>query len=239
MIQIIPAIDLIGGKCVRLTQGDYAQKKIYDHDPLELAKMFESIGIKRLHLVDLDGAREKKLMNIPVLESISKNTSLVIDWGGGITTQQDMDNVFNAGAAITVIGSLAVSNPETVANWIDLFGAAKVIIGADVIDRYIAVNAWQDKSDQAVDDFIRAWVAKGALTFLCTDVAKDGMLMGSTIELYRFLRKEVPSAHLIASGGVSSIEEIMELERMGMDAAIIGKALYEGKLKISELSIFI
>lgn len=239
MIEIIPAIDLIGGKCVRLVQGDYDQKKEYDHDPVELALMFESIGIRRLHIVDLDGARLKKPVNLQVLREVAQATKLDIDWGGGIAAAEDLQQVFDAGACMAVIGSLAVSDPDLVKSWIEKYGPEKIILGADVKNGMIAVNAWTETSRFTVRDFMKQYLRAGARQFLCTDVEKDGMLQGSSIELYMELLDEMPELKLIASGGVSSRDEIINLDKAGLFGVIIGKALYEGRLKVSELSMFI
>jgi phosphoribosylformimino-5-aminoimidazole carboxamide ribotide isomerase len=239
MISIIPAIDLIGGKCVRLVQGDYVRKTEYDFNPSDLAKQFEDAGIKRLHLVDLDGAKRKELINIEVLEKICASTNLSVDYGGGITTLEDLDRIFNAGADFAVIGSLAAHNPNLVHRWLERFGSEKIIIGADVKNEFIAVNAWQDTSELNLIDFIVAWLDRKAKYFLCTDVEKDGMLAGSSVDMYRQVLVRQPGVRLIASGGVSSLAEIKELEDAGMHGAIIGRALFEGKLTLNELSIFL
>jgi phosphoribosylformimino-5-aminoimidazole carboxamide ribotide isomerase len=239
MISIIPAIDLMGGKCVRLAQGDYAQKTEYDYNPVDLAKEFEDSGITRLHLVDLDGAKKKELVNIGVLEKICSSTNLSVDYGGGITNQDDLERIYSAGANFTVIGSLAVHNPDLVGSWIEHFGNEKIIIGADVKNEMITVNAWRDTSEVNLLDFIGSWMDRKAMYFLCTDVEKDGMLVGSSINLYSRIIACWPGVKLIASGGVSSLAEIKELEDSGLNGAIIGKAFYEGKLTLSELSIFL
>ncbi|MFN8208485.1 MAG: 1-(5-phosphoribosyl)-5-[(5-phosphoribosylamino)methylideneamino]imidazole-4-carboxamide isomerase [Bacteroidales bacterium] len=239
MISIIPAIDLIGGKCVRLVQGDYVRKTEYDFNPVDLAKQFEDAGINRLHLVDLDGAKRKELINIAVLENICTSTKLSVDYGGGITKQEDLDRIFNAGADYAVIGSLAVHNPDLVYKWLERFGNEKIIIGADVKNQFIAVNAWRDTSELNLIDFIADWLDRNAKYFLCTDVEKDGMLAGSSVDLYRQILTRQPVVRLIASGGVSSLAEIKELEDAGIHGAIIGRALFEGKLTLPELSIFL
>lgn len=224
---------------MRLAQGDYVRKTEYDYNPVELAKQFEDSGIKRLHLVDLDGAKKKELVNLPVLERICNSTSLVVDYGGGITNRNDLERIYNAGASFAVIGSLAVHNPDLVGSWIEQFGHEKIIIGADVKNELITVNAWRDTSELNLFDFVGDWMNGNALYFLCTDVEKDGMLAGSSINLYRRIIARWPGVRLIASGGVSSLAEIKELEDAGLHGAIIGRAFYEGKLTLEELSKFL
>lgn len=235
MIRIVPAIDLIDGKCVRLTQGDYAQKKVYNEDPLEVAKEFEAHGIKHLHLVDLDGARQKHVVNHNVLQRISQNTSLAIDFGGGIKTDEDLKIVFESGAAQATIGSVAVTDRPLFESWIVKFGTEKMILGADAKDGKIAVSGWMDVTNVDIFDFFEEYRKKQVKYVLCTDISRDGMLQGSAIELYERLVARFPDMNIIASGGVTSIAEIDRLNEKGLFAAIIGKAIYEGKITLKEL----
>ena len=235
-MQIIPAIDIIDGKCVRLTQGDYQQKKIYNEHPLAVAQQFEAAGIKRLHLVDLDGAKAKHIVNVEVLESIAHTTSLQIDFGGGIKTDQDAQIAFNAGAQQITGGSIAVKNPTTFLGWIEKFGAEKIILGADVKDGQIAINGWQENSNLELFAFLKNYISKGVQTVICTDISKDGLLQGSSIDLYKKILKQFPTLKLIASGGVSSIEEVKQLQDIGCYGVIIGKAIYEGNISLKELT---
>jgi phosphoribosylformimino-5-aminoimidazole carboxamide ribotide isomerase len=235
MIRIIPAIDLIDGKCVRLTQGDYAQKKIYSKDPLEVALIFESHGIKHLHLVDLDGARQKHVVNHKVLERIANNTKLSIDFGGGIKTDDDLQLVFQSGAAQATIGSIAVTDPELFESWIRKYGAEKIILGADAKDGKIAVSGWMDVTNLDIFDFFANYRKKQVKYVLCTDISRDGMLQGTAIDLYIQLVKRFPDLKIIASGGVTKADEIDELDKNGLFAVIIGKAIYEGNITLKEL----
>jgi phosphoribosylformimino-5-aminoimidazole carboxamide ribotide isomerase len=228
MIDIIPAIDLIGGKCVRLTQGDYAQKKIYNDNPLEVAQRFEDMGVRRLHLVDLEGAKEKRVVNYPVLEQITAKTKLTIDFGGGIKSDDDLKKVFGSGAAMATIGSVAVTQRELFLQWLQTWGTERIILGADSKDRKIAISGWLDTTAIDLFDFMEDYQTQGISKYLCTDISRDGMMQGTALELYREMRAHFPKAYLIASGGVSSVDEIHQLEEMGVDAAIIGKAYYEG-----------
>jgi phosphoribosylformimino-5-aminoimidazole carboxamide ribotide isomerase len=230
-MQIIPAIDLIDGKCVRLTQGDYDRKKIYDQNPLEVALRFEAAGISRLHLVDLDGAKAQHIVNHRVLNSITTRTSLVVDFGGGIKTDADLRIAFDNGAAMITGGSIAVKNPETFTRWIEDYGSNKIILGADVRQGMIAVNGWTETAPLELTDFIAGYRAKGVTQIICTDIERDGMMQGPAIELYRSLLLQFPDAYIVASGGVSSLEDVKELEEAGLPAVIIGKAIYEGKIK--------
>jgi len=233
-MKIIPAIDIIGGKCVRLTQGDYAQQKTYNENPLEVAKMFESAGIQYLHLVDLDGAKSGRITNQAVLENIAKNTSLHIDFGGGLKTDEDVQAAFNSGAKQITAGSIAVKSPETVYRWIAKYGADKIILGADCRNRKIAVNGWQVESTLDVVDFINQYKAKGIQQVICTDISKDGMLQGPSFELYTELLKT--GIRLVASGGVTTIDDVIALKQMGCTGAIIGKAIYEGTITLKQLT---
>lgn len=234
-MDIIPAIDLIDGKCVRLTQGDYDMKMIYNENPLEVAKQFEDIGIKRLHLVDLDGAKKGEIVNIKVLETIAANTGLTIDFGGGIKSEESLQSVFNAGANLATIGSLAVKEPEVFFSWIETYGAGKIMLGADVSQNKIAIGGWLKTTDIDVIDFIKVNYHKGIKNVFCTDISKDGMLQGPSLDLYMSIMKEIPELKIIASGGVSNIKDIIALEKIGCGGAIVGKAIYEGRITISEL----
>jgi len=237
-MQIIPAIDIIDGKCVRLTQGDYAQKTIYNQNPLEVAKAFEDAGIKRLHLVDLDGAKAGAVKNWKVLESIALNTKLVIDFGGGIKTDHDVALVFERGASLATIGSIAVANPALFLSWVGTYGANCFFLGADVKDNFIAVNGWMQTSSTSIDTFIGDYLAKGISNIFCTDVSKDGRLEGPSIELYQSLIISFPSLKLVASGGVSSLQDLEELDRIGCAGAIVGKAIYENRISLNALQQF-
>jgi phosphoribosylformimino-5-aminoimidazole carboxamide ribotide isomerase len=235
MIEIIPAIDIINGQCVRLTQGDYEQEKVYNTNPVEVAKSFEDAGIQRLHLVDLDGAKAKHIVNINVLENVAKATNLTIDFGGGIKSDKDIKIAFYAGASQITAGSIAVANPNLVKRWMEEYGASKIILGADVKGLKIAVNGWQKESAEELFPFLESYLAKGIEYCICTDVAKDGLLQGSSIELYESILERFPKLKLIASGGVTSIEEVQKLNGIGCHGVIIGKAIYEGKITLKEL----
>ena len=238
MIEIIPAIDIIEGKCVRLTKGDYDTKKIYDDDPVEVAKRFESYGISRLHVVDLDGAKSQHIVNHKVIEKIADHTSLVIDFGGGIKSDEDIDIAFASGASLVTIGSVAVKNPEMFYRWVEQFGPQKVILGADVKNGLISINGWKEEGNDELMPFLRKYTDKGIENVLCTDISKDGMLEGTAIELYKRIMAEFPEMHLIASGGVSNMEDIVALEEAGIPAVVFGKAFYEGRITVDELTEF-
>lgn len=237
-MQIIPAIDIIEGKCVRLTEGDYAQKKIYNENPLEVAKAFEGIGLMRLHLVDLDGAKAGEVVNWKVLEKIANNTELKIDFGGGIKSEATLKTVLDTGATYATIGSLAVKNELLFQEWIARFGANTFMLGADVFEEKIAIGGWMEKTEISVFDFMKSYIDKGVKQIFCTDIKKDGKLQGPSIELYQKIIEKFPALHLIASGGVSSLDDLIELEEIGCAAAIVGKAIYENKITISELASF-
>ena len=239
MIEIIPAIDLIDGKCVRLSQGDYKQKTIYNENPLEVARMFEDAGIKRLHLVDLDGAKANHIVNHKVLESIATKTNLVIDFGGGLKSDEDLRIAFSSGAQMITGGSIAVKNPETFISWIEKYGEQKIILGADVKEEKIAVGGWLETSTLDLIPFINSYKQKGISKVICTDISKDGMLLGPALELYRKIMSEFNDLYLIASGGVSSIKDIELLNEAGIPAVITGKAIYEGRIQLSDLKKFI
>jgi len=236
---IIPAIDIIDGKCVRLTQGDYHQKTIYNEHPLEVAKLFEDAGLNRLHLVDLDGAKAGKVKNWKVLETIAKNTSLVIDFGGGIKTERDVNIIFDSGASMATIGSMAVKDEKTLVTWIKKYGAHKFLIGADVKNEKIAVGGWLETTNIDICDFIENYIQKGIHQIFCTDVSKDGKLEGPSIQLYKKIIAKFPELEFIASGGVSSISDLLELKEIGCAATIVGKAIYEGRIQISDLKFLI
>ena len=237
-MQIIPAIDLIEGKCVRLTEGDYTQKKIYNEDPLEVAKQFEGVGLMRLHLVDLDGAKAGEVINWKVLEKIANKTSLIIDFGGGIKTEATLKTVMDTGAAYATIGSLAVKQRELFEEWIQRFGASVFMLGADVFEEKIAVGGWLEKTSIDVFDFIASYTNKGVTQLFCTDIQKDGKLEGPSIQLYQKIIHQFPLLNLIASGGVSQLKDLEELKLIGCSAAIVGKAIYENKISLAELSAF-
>ncbi|MGI8467388.1 MAG: 1-(5-phosphoribosyl)-5-[(5-phosphoribosylamino)methylideneamino]imidazole-4-carboxamide isomerase [Pyrinomonadaceae bacterium] len=234
MIEIIPAIDLIDGKCVRLMQGDFARKKIYNENPLEAAKEFESFGLKRLHIVDLDGAKTGKISNLKVLETIARNTNLTIDFGGGIKTDEDIQAVFDAGAGAASIGSVAVKDAKKIFAWIEKYGGEKILLGADVKNEKLAINGWQTETETEIIPFLKEYFAKGVRQTFVTDISKDGLLQGSATELYAKILREIPNLKLIASGGVSGIEDVYELEKIGCAGVIVGKAIYEGKIKLGE-----
>ena len=235
-MQIIPAIDIIDGKCVRLTQGDYDQKTIYHESPLEVAKEFEEAGLQRLHLVDLDGAKAGAVQNWKVLETIAKKTFLQIDFGGGIKTEADLQKVFDAGARFATIGSLAVKNPEIFSNWLQKYGPEKFLLGADVKGEMIAVSGWLETSEELVYDFIQQYLDKGIQQLFCTDISKDGKLEGPSINLYKEIIRKFPSLYFIASGGVANVDDLYQLKEIGCKGAIVGKAIYEGRITLQELA---
>ncbi|MBA3663014.1 MAG: 1-(5-phosphoribosyl)-5-[(5-phosphoribosylamino)methylideneamino]imidazole-4-carboxamide isomerase [Bacteroidetes bacterium] len=237
--QIIPAIDVIGGKCVRLSQGDYNHKTVYDQAPLEVAIELEDNGITRLHLVDLDGAKKGEPVNLKVLETIANKTKLIIDFGGGLKTEENSESAFNAGAAIIVVGSLAVKNPILFLEWLDKYGPAKVLLGADVKEEMIAIAGWTETTQTNVLDFLKTNISKGLTQAFCTDISKDGMLQGPSLELYKKILTASPELNLIASGGVTTITDIYSLQEAGCCGAIIGKALYEKRITFSELKKFV
>ena len=235
MIELIPAIDIIDGKCVRLSQGDYGSKKIYNENPIEVAKEFEANGIRRLHVVDLDGAASHHVINYRTLEQIATRTSLIIDFGGGIKSDEDLVLAFENGAQMITGGSIAVKNPELFCKWLDQYGSEKIILGADVKDRMIAVNGWKDESTKELLPFLKEYIHKGIQKVICTDIACDGMLQGPAIDLYKEILALHPDLYLIASGGVSCIDDIKALHEAGIPAVIFGKALYEGRITMKEL----
>lgn len=235
-MEIIPAIDIIDGKCVRLTKGDYNQMKQYADNPVEVAQRFESAGIRRLHVVDLDGARASHVINSKTLQDIAKNTSLHIDFGGGVKTRHDLDRVFEAGAKQVTAGSIAVKDREEVKSWIRVYGAEKIILGADVLDEKVMVTGWQESSGEDLFDFLKFYVDLGIQYVICTDIAKDGVLQGPSFDLYRKIQTTFPQINLIASGGVSGKQDLDDLNNMGLYGAIVGKAFYEGRLTLEELT---
>jgi phosphoribosylformimino-5-aminoimidazole carboxamide ribotide isomerase len=239
MIEIIPAIDIIDGKCVRLSQGDYAQKKVYNENPLEVAKAFEDVGVRRLHLVDLDGAKAQHIVNYKVLESIATNTSLTIDFGGGLKSDDDLRIAFESGASMVTGGSIAVKNPAVFLSWLEKFGAEKIILGADVKNEKIAVGGWIETTEIELLPFVKSFMEKGVDKVICTDISKDGMLKGPSIDLYRKMLGEMPDLYLIASGGVSSMQDIEQLAEADVPAVITGKAIYEGRIKMDDLACFL
>ena len=235
MIELIPAIDIIDGKCVRLTKGDYDTKKIYNEDPVSVAKEFEAHGIRRLHVVDLDGARSKHIVNDKVLQRIARETNLVIDFGGGIKTDEDVARAFEAGAHMITIGSIAVTDPERSMEWLHKYGPDHIVLGADVRNGRVSINGWKEDSQEELIPFLDRYLSEGMRNVLCTDISKDGMLQGPSIALYREVMEHYPDCHLIASGGVSSMDDIRALEAAGIPAVVFGKAIYEGKIKLEEL----
>lgn len=236
MIEIIPAIDIIDGKCVRLSQGDYNEKTVYNENPVEVAKMFEDAGIKRLHLVDLDGAKAKTIINHKVLENIASQTSLIIDFGGGIQSDKDAEIAFSSGAKMITGGSIAVKNKELFTNWISKYGTEAVILGADCKDKAIAISGWQESTSLNIFDFIGDYKKYNINKVVCTDISKDGMLQGPSIDLYKEILAKFPDLYLIASGGVSKFQDIIDLEQAGIPAVILGKAIYENRITLKELS---
>jgi phosphoribosylformimino-5-aminoimidazole carboxamide ribotide isomerase len=238
-MEIIPAIDLIDGKCVRLTEGDYAQKKVYHEDPLEVARSFEDAGLKRLHLVDLDGARLGAVQNWKVLERIASKTSLVVDFGGGIKTEEDVKIVLSSGAAYVTIGSMAVNRPDTFSMWMQTYSSEKFLLGADVKNECITIGGWLETTDISIFDFLEGYLLKGIRQVFCTDVSKDGRLEGPSVDLYKKIRSRFPDLYFIASGGVSSMDDLISLKEIGCHGAIVGKAIYEGRIQLKDLEQFI
>lgn len=234
MIELIPAIDIINGQCVRLTKGDYDQKTVYGQ-PLDMAREFERIGFHRLHVVDLDGAKSKHIVNIDVLRSLTTETSLIVDFGGGIKTDDDMQKAFDNGAAMVTVGSIAVTAPERLMNWLEKYGAERIILGADVRNGKICINGWKEDSTEDLLPFLQKYIKAGIRNVLCTEISKDGTLAGPAIDLYKRVMDTYPQLHLIASGGVSSIEDIKALDAAGIPAVVFGKAIYEGKIDLREL----
>lgn len=239
MIEIIPAIDILDGKCVRLSKGEYASKKIYSEKPLEVAKAFEDHGLKRLHVVDLDGAKSNHIVNYHTLYEIASNTSLTIDFGGGIKGDADLHIAFDNGASMVTLGSIAVRNPETLLEWIRYYGTDRIILGADVKNQKIAINGWEEESEVELNAFLKHYTENGIKQVLCTDINRDGLLQGPSIELYQKILEEFPGLYLMASGGVSSLDDIYQLEQSKVSAVVLGKALYERKISLKELEQFV
>lgn len=237
MIELIPAIDIIDGKCVRLTKGDYDQKKVYNENPVEVAKEFERLGFKRLHVVDLDGAKAKHIVNVEVLKGITSETSLTVDFGGGIKSEEDLQKAFESGAKMVTLGSIAVTDRDFTCRCIERFGAEKIVLGADVRNGKVSINGWKEDSADDLMPFLQFYVDCGIKNVLCTEISKDGTLAGPAIELYKEIMAQFPDIHLIASGGVSSNEDIEALDKAGIPAVVFGKAFYEGRIDISKLNL--
>ena len=237
MIELIPAIDIIGGQCVRLTKGDYDQKTVYRDSPAEVAQEFEKTGFKRLHVVDLDGAKSKHIVNEQVLKAITTKTNLTVDFGGGIKTDEDIEKAFAAGASMVTIGSIAVTNPELFMGWLKKYGTEHIILGADVRHGKISINGWKEDSSEDLLPFLQKYVDAGVKNVLCTEISKDGTLAGPAIGLYKQVMEAYPALHLIASGGVSSIDDIQALDAAGIPAVVFGKAIYEGRIDLNELKV--
>ena len=234
MIELIPAIDIIDGKCVRLTKGDYDTKTVYGN-PVEMARMLEDKGFSRLHIVDLDGAKSRHIVNVEALKGITSQTKLTVDFGGGIKTDDDITKAFDNGAAMVTIGSVAISNPDLFDGWLDKYGAEKIILGADVRNGKISINGWKEDSDTDLLPFLERYVRHGVKTVLCTEISRDGMMGGTAVELYSQIMDAYPSLHLIASGGVSKADDIYELNQRGIPAVVFGKSIYEGKIDLQHL----
>lgn len=235
MIELIPAIDIIDGQCVRLTKGDYSQKTVYRNSPAEVAKEFEQMGFRRLHVVDLDGAKSRHIVNDEVLRAITTDTNLTVDFGGGIKTDEDIEKAFAAGAAMVTVGSIAVTQPDLFLGWLDKYGADRMILGADVRNGKVSINGWKEDSEEDLLPFLKKYTDRGVRNVLCTEISKDGTLTGPATALYKRVMAEYPGLHLIASGGVSSREDIEALDRAGIPAVVFGKAIYEGRINLKEL----
>jgi len=235
MVELIPAIDIIEGKCVRLTKGDYDTKKVYG-SPLDMAKDFESLGFRRLHVVDLDGAKSKHVVNIDTLQQITAQTNLVVDFGGGVKTDDDLKKAFDAGAAMVTAGSIAITHPETYLKWLEEYGAEHLVLGADVRNGRVSINGWKEDSDTLLTNYLERYMQAGTRNVLCTEISKDGTLQGPAIELYKEIMQAYPTCHLIASGGVSCIEDIEALDKAGIPAVVFGKAIYEGRIDMKHLA---
>lgn len=235
---IIPAIDIIEGKCVRLTQGDYSQKKIYNENPVEVAKMFEDAGISRLHLVDLDGAKQKKIINAKVLENIASKTKLHVDFGGGVQSDEDIRLAFDCGAKQITGGSVAIKNPDLFESWLKSYGSEKIILGADARNEKISVSGWEEETSIWIYDFLENWIDKGVKYTISTDVAKDGLLQGTSVDLYKKMKSQFADLQIIASGGVSNMKDIEDLVELNIFGVIVGKAIYEGRISLKEIEKF-
>lgn len=238
MIELIPAIDLIGGKCVRLTKGDYDTQKVYNEDPVAVAREFEEYGFKRLHVVDLDGARSKHVVNHKVLERMAQATNLVIDFGGGIKTDEDIRIATESGAQMVTVGSVAVTQPDLFLGWLQQLGSERIILGADVKNGRISINGWKEDSSDELIPFLDKYIQKGVQKVLCTEISKDGTLQGPATALYREIMTQFPQCHLIASGGVSSMNDLQELDQAGIPAVVFGKAIYEGRIALKDLALW-
>ena len=236
MIELIPAIDIIDGRCVRLTKGLYESKKVYDHTPVDIARRVERMGYKRLHVVDLDGAKSNHVVNMEALREIAKHTKLLVDFGGGIKTDEDIKAVFDNGATYATVGSIAVRQPELMKRWIDIYGADRLILGADVKDGFISISGWQESSELRLIPFIRSYYELGIRRVLCTDISRDGMLQGTAVDLYKEIMQHFPDLQLIASGGVSNEQDIVILNKAGIPAVVFGKAIYEGHIDLATLA---
>lgn len=235
MIELIPAIDVIDGKCVRLTEGDYDRKTVYDEEPLVIARRIEQLGFKRLHVVDLDGAKSRHIVNVATLRAITSETGLTVDFGGGIKTDDDIEKAFDAGAAMVTVGSVAITDRELFAGWLDKYGAGRMILGADVRCGKISINGWKEDSAEDLLPFLKYYIEKGVRNVLCTEISKDGTLTGPATDLYKEIMAAYPQINLIASGGVSCIGDIMQLDAAGIPSVVFGKAIYEGKIDLTEL----
>ena len=235
MIELIPAIDIINGQCVRLTKGDYNQKTVYRDSPAEVAKEFEAIGFRRLHVVDLDGAKSKHIVNDAVLTAITTETNLAVDFGGGIKTDEDIEKAFAAGASMVTVGSIAVTQPDLFMGWLEKYGPERMILGADVRHGKISINGWKEDSTEDLLPFLRKYIEAGVRNVLCTEISKDGTLSGPAVDLYSEVMNTYPDLHLIASGGVSSLDDIKALDAAGIPAVVFGKAIYEGRINLREL----
>lgn len=235
MIELIPAIDIINGQCVRLTKGDYNQKTVYHDSPAEVAQSFAQIGFQRLHVVDLDGAKSKHIVNVEALQAITSHTKLTVDFGGGIKTDADIEQAFNHGASMVTVGSIAVTQPSLFISWMEKYGADRLILGADVRNGKISINGWKEDSEEDLLPFLKKYVDAGVHNVLCTEISKDGTLQGPAIDLYKEVMSAYPDLHFIASGGVSSIDDIKALDAAGIPAVVFGKAIYEGRIDLNEL----
>ena len=233
-MELIPAIDIIEGKCVRLTKGDYDTKKVYG-DPVEMAQQFENLGMRRLHVVDLDGAKSKHVVNLDALKAITAHTGLIVDFGGGVKTDEDLEKVYEAGASLVTVGSVAITEPERYLKWLGKYGTDRLILGADVRDGRVSINGWKEDSDVRLEDFLLRYMQEGTKNVLCTEISRDGTLAGPAIDLYQSIMRRYPKCHLIASGGIGSAEDILALEAAGIPAVVFGKAYYEGKVDLKRL----
>ena len=234
-IELIPAIDLIDGRCVRLTKGDYASQKVYADDPVKMAVRFEQLGFKRLHLVDLDGAKSRHVVNLPILRRICEATSMQVDFGGGVKTDDDIRKVLEAGAEMVTVGSIAVTQPDLFLQWLEQYGPGRMILGADVRQGKVSINGWQEDSEESLPDFLNRYILAGTRYVLCTEINRDGTLGGPAIDLYRSVMEAHAQCHLIASGGVSCLQDILDLQQAGIPAVVFGKAIYEGRIDLQEL----